>query len=116
MVPNCELPPVTGLTPGALMVQVTAVLEVPVTVAVNCCVVPKATSAEVGVRLTETTGGGLLPPLLLPPPPQPAKIAAPPSAIGRRIALSRVRLICLGFTAQEPTTSGAPINARAQKT
>ncbi len=36
MVPSCALPPTTGLIPGALTLQVTAVLLVPVTVAVNC--------------------------------------------------------------------------------
>lgn len=38
--------------------QVTAVLPVPVTVAVNCCVPPVWSNAELGLTLTETTGGG----------------------------------------------------------
>jgi hypothetical protein len=38
--------------------QVTAVLPVPVTVAVNCCVPPVRSEAEVGLMLTATTGGG----------------------------------------------------------
>ena len=35
--------------------QVTAVLLVPLTVAVNCCVPPVCSDAEVGLMLTETT-------------------------------------------------------------
>lgn len=38
--------------------QVTAVSLVPVTVAVNCCVLPVWSEAELGLMLTETTGGG----------------------------------------------------------
>jgi hypothetical protein len=38
--------------------QVTAVLLVPLTMAVNCCVSPVCSEAEEGLRLTETTGGG----------------------------------------------------------
>ena len=38
--------------------QVTAVLVVPVTVAVNCCVAPVCMDAEVGLMLTTTGGGG----------------------------------------------------------
>ena len=38
--------------------QVTAVLLLPVTVAVNCCVAPVWSDAEVGLMLTATTGGG----------------------------------------------------------
>ena len=38
--------------------QVTAVLVVPVTVAVNCCVPPVCSDAEVGLMLTTTGGGG----------------------------------------------------------
>ena len=34
--------------------QVTAVLDVPVTVAVNCCVAPVCSDAEVGLMLTAT--------------------------------------------------------------
>lgn len=42
--------------------QVTPVLEVPVTVAENCCVVPVCTLAEVGLTITETAelSGGVL--------------------------------------------------------
>ena len=36
----------------------TAVLLLPVTVAVNCCVAPVWSDAEVGLMLTATTGGG----------------------------------------------------------
>ena len=38
--------------------QVTAVLLVPVTVAVNCWVAPAKSEADVGLTLTATTGGG----------------------------------------------------------
>ena len=38
--------------------QVTAVLVVPVTVAVNCWVPPVCTDAELGLMLTATGGGG----------------------------------------------------------
>jgi hypothetical protein len=39
--------------------QVTAVLELPVTVAVNCCVPPVNSEADVGLIVTATTGGGV---------------------------------------------------------
>ena len=39
-------------------VQFTAVFDVPVTVAVNCCVWPGCKEAPDGETLTETTGGG----------------------------------------------------------
>ena len=38
--------------------QVTAVFDVPLTVAVNCCVAPVASVATVGLMLTVTGGGG----------------------------------------------------------
>ena len=60
---------VSALTDGAvnnpeleidpwLVVQVTAVLPVPVTVAENCCVAPDATVALLGETDTATVGGG----------------------------------------------------------
>jgi hypothetical protein len=49
MVPAALLPPATPLT-----CQVTAVLDVPVTVAVNCSVAPAATFADVGEIETAT--------------------------------------------------------------
>src|ERR1017187_1208902 len=49
IVPTVEFPPVTLLT-----VQVTFVLELPVTTAVNCCVAPNATVAVVGLSVTAT--------------------------------------------------------------
>ena len=57
--PTVEFPPGTPLT-----LQVTAVLLVPVTVAVNCCVAPAWTEAEPGetVIATEGAGGEVLPP------------------------------------------------------
>ena len=38
--------------------QVTPVLLLPVTVAVNCCVLPVCSETDVGLMLTVTTGGG----------------------------------------------------------
>ena len=38
--------------------QVTAMFVLPVTVAVNCCVPPVCTDAEIGLMLTATGGGG----------------------------------------------------------
>ena len=38
--------------------QVTAIVVVPVTVAVNCCVPPVCTDAELGLMFTPTGGGG----------------------------------------------------------
>ena len=61
IVPTVALPPVT---PAAL--QVTAVLLVPVTVALNWWVALVGTSALGGETLTDTGGGGGLE--LLPPP------------------------------------------------
>ena len=50
------LPQVDPEQPLPLTVQVTAVLEVLVTVAVNCWVFPAMTCAEVGATDTETGG------------------------------------------------------------
>jgi len=47
--PRVEFPPGTPFT-----LQVTAVLEVPLTVAVNCCVWETITEALAGDRVTET--------------------------------------------------------------
>ena len=55
MVPTVELPPVMPFT-----FQVTAVLEVLVTVAVNWRVLPTRTLALVGEIVTLTGGGGLV--------------------------------------------------------
>jgi hypothetical protein len=52
MVPTVELPPATPFTS-----QVAAVL-VPLTIALNCCVLPAVTLAEVGVTLTATGVAG----------------------------------------------------------
>ena len=63
IVPRALLPPAVPLT-----LQVTAVLEDPVTAAVNCCGLPRSTFAEEGDTLTATTTGGgweeLIPPQL----------------------------------------------------
>ena len=49
IVPRVELPPLIPFT-----AQVTAVLELPLTVAENCCVCPTCTEALVGEIETET--------------------------------------------------------------
>jgi hypothetical protein len=49
IVPTVLLPPAVPLT-----LHVTAVLELPLTVAVNCCVCPTRTDMVVGETLTET--------------------------------------------------------------
>jgi len=41
-----------------VVVHVIAVLLLPVTVAVNCCVAPVCMDAEVGLMVTAITGGG----------------------------------------------------------
>ena len=64
MVPLVESPPPTPFT-----AHVTAVLEVLLTVAVNCCVVAGMTVAVAGVTLTVTVVFVLL------PPPHPARKA-----------------------------------------
>src|SRR5271163_5007567 len=63
MVPTVELPPVTPLT-----CQVTAVLVVLVTEAVNCWVPPSCTFAVAGDTATLGGAGGVL------LPPQPNKV------------------------------------------
>jgi hypothetical protein len=63
MVPTVLLPPAVLLTD-----QVTAVLLVLLTVAVNCCVPSTITEALVGEMETATAGGGVT--AELPPPPQ----------------------------------------------
>ena len=65
-VPVVLLPPATPLT-----FHVTAVFEVPVTVAVNAFDCPVKSVAEVGLMLTVTGGGGGV----LLPPPQAGKIS-----------------------------------------
>lgn len=44
------------IVPGPVRLQSTAVLVVPLTVAVNCCVPPRGTVGAAGVRVTFTTG------------------------------------------------------------
>jgi len=53
MVPAVELPPGTPFT-----LQVTAVFDVPVTAAVNCCVLPNNTLELEEETVTVTDGGG----------------------------------------------------------
>src|SRR5437762_8079343 len=55
IVPTVALPPVTPLT-----CQVTAVLLVFCTVAVNCCVPPAPTVADTGEIVTRTTAAGVM--------------------------------------------------------
>lgn len=74
IVPRVALPPATPFT-----VQETAASVVPLTVAVNACVLPKRMEALPGVRFTVTAGGGEGggeggggATGLAPPPPQPS--------------------------------------------
>ena len=72
--------------PGApLTLQITAVLAVLLTVALNCCVAPRMTTAEPG-ETTTLTGGGFGGGLgELDPPPTPAQPAAR-TIVGRMMA------------------------------
>ena len=60
--------PLLEIAPPPLTVQVTAVLLVLATAAVNCTVRPAFTVAVAGLTVTVTAGGGGL---LFPPPPPP---------------------------------------------
>ncbi len=53
---GAEYSPLLLIVPGPAVLQVTAVLVVPWTVAVNCCVAPRITVAVAGVTVTVTTG------------------------------------------------------------
>ena len=66
IVPTVEFPPEVPFT-----LQVTAVSDVPVTVAVNCCDLPSNTLEPWEETLTATDWGGGLDELL---PPQPARM------------------------------------------
>ena len=55
-VAGVEYRPLLSTVPGPDVVQVTALLVVPFTVAVNCCVAPRITVGVAGVTLTVTTG------------------------------------------------------------
>lgn len=81
MVPAAVLPLETPFT-----LQVTAKLEVPMTVAINALVLPRMTEPVCGVTLTSSSGGGgaTIP---VAPPPQPAKTA--PSAEVKHLFLPR---------------------------
>ena len=76
IVPTVEFPPDTPFT-----VQVTAVFDVPVTVALNCCVLPSSTIelGDVSVRVTDwgEGGGGAVDD---PPPPHPQRTMANPAS------------------------------------
>ncbi len=86
IVPSVELPPGTLLTS-----QVTAVFEVPVTLAVNCWVRPRSTLALAGATETEMEGGGggggATGPT--PPPPQPS-VHAPAVRRGNKTMLENL--------------------------
>jgi hypothetical protein len=83
MVPTVEFPPTILLT-----LQVTAVFEVPVTLAVNCLEPPKDNETVLGVMVTLTVGGGGGPPDdPPPPPPQPTARRATTSPSPRGSAL-----------------------------
>jgi hypothetical protein len=56
MVAGAVYSPLLLTLPGPETVQVTAVFELPWTVAVNCCVAPRATVAVLGETATVTTG------------------------------------------------------------
>ena len=83
MVPAVEFPPKTPFT-----LQVTAVFDVPVTVAVSCCVLPSNTLELDDETITVTDGGGGVDELL---PPQPSKRMRKPSE--QRGATTNRRLI-----------------------
>lgn len=84
--PTVELPPTVPFT-----LQFTPVLELLVTVAVNCCVAPTCTDADVGEMAIEGVGGGICVDFV---PPQPAysssvnKMKASFIAIGRPMLVS----------------------------
>ena len=64
MVPAVEFPPGTAFT-----LQVTAVFDVPVTVALSCCVLPSITLELDDETITVTDCGGGVDELLPPQPP-----------------------------------------------
>jgi hypothetical protein len=66
------------MVPGPEVYQVTAVLVLPVTVAVNCWVAPTMTLGVAGETEMPTVGGGGGV-LLCPPPPQPENGRSSPS-------------------------------------
>src|SRR6266404_8207408 len=84
MVPSAALPPATPFTD-----HVTAVLVVPVTVAVNGCVSPRRTLTDDGVTETATCAveGRTFVVVLCEPPPQPAQIKT-----GSRAAICQRRM------------------------
>jgi hypothetical protein len=77
MVPAVELPPETPFT-----LQVTPVFDVPVTVAVNCCVLPSNTLEldDETVTVTDWDGGGRDVDELTPPHP-----TRPPATANKRM-------------------------------
>src|SRR5580704_3068574 len=84
--PVVEFPPATPLTS-----QFTAVLVVPVTVALNCLVCPVKRLTDVGLICTLTTGGGGV----VEPLPPPHAIMTPPSTIIPPVASARYRRLRL---------------------
>ena len=53
--PLLIVPQATPLHPAPLTLQVTAIFELPVTLALNCCVVPVAMESPLGLTITATT-------------------------------------------------------------
>jgi hypothetical protein len=95
IVPADAFPPLTPLT-----CQVTAVLVVLPTAAVNCCVCPVCNDADPGLTLTVTAGGGLPPPPPVPalePPPHPARYEkarqTAPRAVGSGFAFITIPIL-----------------------
>jgi hypothetical protein len=92
IVPIEEFPPVILFT-----CHVTEVFVVPVTVAVNTCVLPALTLDEAGATATLITGGGVVP---TPAPPHPhtdsnaAKVPASAHGILRFITATPVQYLC----------------------
>jgi hypothetical protein len=86
------------------MLQVTAVLVVPVTLAVKVCVASRSTVTELGVtvRLTLEAGVGVGEDELREPPPQPQQAIT--AAITRAMALKRN--LTLGNTLVRPIVCG----------
>jgi len=86
--------------PGPATLQLTAVLDALLTVAVNFCVAPNATDAVEGTTLTLTdggSGGGGGGPGLAPPPPQPI-VPAPAVKIPQRKTVKQIaRPLCALF-------------------
>lgn len=113
IVPRVELPPGTLFTS-----QVTAVFEVPATLAANCCVRPRSTLALAGATETEMEGGGggggATGPT--PPPPQPS-VHAPAVRRGNKTVLENLwkRVGRRGSTVERPCRRGTSEEAEKRR-